>query len=46
MAKESKHRRNDKKKPMMSLKEKRAKKHEKVFSRGERFPEERGAQEL
>lgn len=29
MAKESKHRREDKKKPLMSLKERRAKKHEK-----------------
>lgn len=35
MAKESKHRRTDKKKPVMSLKEKRIKKHDKVRARGE-----------
>lgn len=35
MAKESKHRKNEKKKPTMSLKERRAKKHEKQRMRGE-----------
>ncbi|HRD56018.1 MAG TPA: hypothetical protein PLC42_06435 [Parachlamydiaceae bacterium] len=35
MAKESKHRKNEKKKPTMTLKERRAKKHEKVRMRSE-----------
>lgn len=35
MAKESKHRREDKKKPQMTLKERRAKKHEKKFHKEE-----------
>lgn len=40
MAKESKHRKNEKKKPMMTLKERRAKKHEKERSRGEHIVED------
>lgn len=35
MAKESKHRREDRKKPQMTLKERRAKKHEKKFHKYE-----------
>lgn len=35
MAKESHHRKNDKKKPTMTLKERRAKKHDKVRIRSE-----------
>lgn len=35
MAKESKHRREDKKKPQMTLKERRAKKHEKKVHKHE-----------
>lgn len=34
MAKESKHRRDERKKPTMTLKERRAKKHEKKHPRG------------
>jgi len=35
MAKESKHRREERKKPQMTLKERRAKKHEKKFHKPE-----------
>lgn len=40
MAKESKHRKNDKKKPTMTLKERRAKKHEKMKMRTEHLTDE------
>lgn len=43
MSKESKHRREDRKQPTMSLKERRAKKHEKKFGKIEhRTPETLG----
>lgn len=35
MAKESKHRKDERKKPLLSLKERRAKKHEKKERKGE-----------
>ena len=37
MVKETKHRKEDKKKPTMSLKERRAKKHEKKYHKDEHF---------
>jgi len=40
MVKESKHRKNEKKKPTMTLKERRAKKHEKHEARGVHLTDE------
>ena len=40
MSKESKHRREERKKPTMSIKERRAKKHEKRMQRQEGFLDE------
>lgn len=40
MAKESKHRREDRKKPQMTLKERRAKKHEKKMHKQQHFIDE------
>jgi hypothetical protein len=40
MAKDSKHRKNEKKKPQMTLKERRAKKHEKHDKRIEHLTDE------
>ncbi len=39
MAKELKHRKNEKKKPTMTLKERRVKKHEKYQSKHEHHPD-------